>query len=373
MTLIDKIIQEWSYRTNKGYPDINNQEDMALFEAMFEVKLTDKVKEETQQTNQSVQDLIKLLNSKEQELSPEQNAKLYSIIKKTGKGYTTSLINALTKKGLGEEQALLIAGYADKNNIENNIISSLNNSNNTYDKLSKSGNLSSELANITGIDSKHINKLISFSPGSDQKGVGRGEMALICLLSDTKKAAKGDVVTANGKVELKASSLNKKGTLTGAILAPKKISGRGDSIGEIVSNILKFFPEEDAKVLIPLKNAGWTGRLFHYLNVLKQTSDKNKENQFYINLKKLLDDIYGPGVVKVETADLNSLSQFNLRIAKDLAKAYIEEIAHPIMFISSDLDYKIISNSQDLEQEIGNSIKIVTTVSDYTPRLALIK
>ncbi len=28
MNLLDKIILEWSYRTKKGYPDINHKEDM---------------------------------------------------------------------------------------------------------------------------------------------------------------------------------------------------------------------------------------------------------------------------------------------------------------------------------------------------------
>ena len=35
MNLIDKTILEWSYKTTKGYPDINSQEDMALFESIF--------------------------------------------------------------------------------------------------------------------------------------------------------------------------------------------------------------------------------------------------------------------------------------------------------------------------------------------------
>jgi len=39
MNLIDKVILEWSYRTRKGYPDINSQEDMDLFESMFGFKL----------------------------------------------------------------------------------------------------------------------------------------------------------------------------------------------------------------------------------------------------------------------------------------------------------------------------------------------
>jgi hypothetical protein len=42
MNLIDKAILEWSYRTKKGYPDINSQEDMALFESMFGFSILEK-------------------------------------------------------------------------------------------------------------------------------------------------------------------------------------------------------------------------------------------------------------------------------------------------------------------------------------------
>jgi len=41
MNLIERIILEWSYKTKKGYPDINSQEDIALFESMFGIDLTE--------------------------------------------------------------------------------------------------------------------------------------------------------------------------------------------------------------------------------------------------------------------------------------------------------------------------------------------
>jgi len=45
MNLIDKVILEWSYKTKKGYPDINSHEDMALFESIFGFNLTEAKKE----------------------------------------------------------------------------------------------------------------------------------------------------------------------------------------------------------------------------------------------------------------------------------------------------------------------------------------
>jgi len=41
MNIIDKAILEWSYKTTKGYPDINNQDDLALFESIFGFNLTE--------------------------------------------------------------------------------------------------------------------------------------------------------------------------------------------------------------------------------------------------------------------------------------------------------------------------------------------
>tara|TARA_R100000734_G_C3318082_1_gene111845 strand:+ start:3107 stop:4240 length:1134 start_codon:yes stop_codon:yes gene_type:complete len=39
MNLIDRVILEWSYRTKKGYPDLNNEDDLRLFESMFGIDL----------------------------------------------------------------------------------------------------------------------------------------------------------------------------------------------------------------------------------------------------------------------------------------------------------------------------------------------
>ena len=40
MNLIDKAILEWSYRTKKGYPDINNQNDLDIFKNIFGFLIT---------------------------------------------------------------------------------------------------------------------------------------------------------------------------------------------------------------------------------------------------------------------------------------------------------------------------------------------
>ena len=43
MNVIERAILEWSYRTKKGYPDIDNKEDLKIFESMFGINLKERV------------------------------------------------------------------------------------------------------------------------------------------------------------------------------------------------------------------------------------------------------------------------------------------------------------------------------------------
>ena len=42
MDTIDKVLLEWSLKTDKGYPDLNSKEDMDLFESMFGIRLNEE-------------------------------------------------------------------------------------------------------------------------------------------------------------------------------------------------------------------------------------------------------------------------------------------------------------------------------------------
>lgn len=45
MNLIEKAILEWSFKTKKGYPDLNNPEDLRVFESIFGFSLEEGIKE----------------------------------------------------------------------------------------------------------------------------------------------------------------------------------------------------------------------------------------------------------------------------------------------------------------------------------------
>jgi len=375
MSVVDKIVAEWAFRCKKGYPDMNNPDDMKILKeiySQFGIVAEEEVPKEGE-NNKTLDDVLNLIRVKKGEFKQEQLNKLYNIIEKTGKGYTTSLLQKLQQKKLGDEQSRIIAGYADQNHFEDKLLASINNPQNTFAALGRDGNLSAKLTEISGIGSKNVNGLIGFTTGKGNVSVGRGELALVAILSDTVSAEKGDVGIENGTktVEIKASTKKASGALTGAILAPKSITDRGSKVAVIKQRVSQHFPDEDAKPFIEASNTPWTQAIYNYYNFkMENSEDKSKtKNQFKKELQSTLNDIYG-SLITLEDSDLDSVTSLQVRIAKGLAKAYMKEISgQPIMFISNNLDYTIAESEQYLENIIGTKVKVVA-FSDYTPRLS---
>ena len=67
MSLIDRTILEWAWMSEKGYPDINNENDLRVFESMFGFNLkeayTEFPKEEGDISNTKVRELFKIIKS----------------------------------------------------------------------------------------------------------------------------------------------------------------------------------------------------------------------------------------------------------------------------------------------------------------------
>lgn len=76
MNLIDRVILEWSYKTKKGYPDFNTEEDLRIFESMFgfDPTVTELVKLDydvlTPRAQEIAQELIDLLKLDKEQVIP---------------------------------------------------------------------------------------------------------------------------------------------------------------------------------------------------------------------------------------------------------------------------------------------------------------
>lgn len=371
MNVVDKLVKEWAWRCDKGYPDINNPKDKAILDRLLKewgVELpTSKIeiiKEEAEDI--PYETLIDLLNSKKDELTPKQKVKLFNTIKKTGKGLSSTLYDNLLKKGLGEEQASVIVSYGDRVHIEDKILKSLENSSNTFSMLGTEGNLSSRLSSITNINEKYIEQLLKFTTGKGTKAVGRGELALVALLNDTFSPTKGDISLSDGTlVEIKA---DKKGE--GAIVAPDKIS-RGSS-KEPKVKIEQHFSEKDFSDITNFisQTGRWPDRLEMYFNEYVKNSPSLK-TKFLKAVIDFVKDLYqnSISITKDDLQDTFSSSNFKTVITKKLALEYLKD--KKVMFISKTNDFILLKGS-NIENYIGKEI-VIGGFSDPLPRLKYVK
>lgn len=355
MSIVDKIVTEWAYRCKKGYPDINNPDDMKILKEIYSqfgiVMEQDKPKQQTQQVDISLDQLQTLIDARKTELTQDQINNLYKIISKTGNGYTKSLLTALEQtKKLNHQQALIVASYADKYHFEDKALASINNPANTFESLGSEGNLSTKLQELTGIDATYINAIIGLTVGAGQKSVGKGEIAVISFLHDTSSPKKGDVQAGSKVIEFKGKD---------AILAVAKHISRGYTADRILVDIAKVLDIPETEVEKFKQGGGvWTDKL------IRHTQDKSQ-------IQKVLDKFY-KGAVKLDDADTTSVNAVRQQIAKELAKDYIKTINEPIFFFNEDRDYKIFYTEADIAAGIGTDV-FVTKFSDLVPRLAFIK
>ena len=356
MSVVDKIVNEWAFRCKKGYPDMNNPDDMKILKEIYSqfgiVAEEEKPQQrQPQKDDVSLADLETLIAARKTELTQDQINNLYKIISKTGKGYTKSLLTVLEQnKKLNHQQALIVASYADKYHFEDKVLDSISNTANTFTSLGSEGNLSTKLQSITGIDSNYVNAIIGLTVGAGQKSVGKGEIAVISFLHDTSSPKKGDVQTGEGVVEFKGKD---------AILAVAKHISRGYTADKILVDMAKVLDIPEDEVASFKQGGGvWTDKLIRY------TQDKAQ-------IQKVLDKFY-KGAIKIGDADTTSVDAVRQQIAKELAKDYIKTINEPIFFFNESRDYKIFRTQEEIAAAVGVDI-FVTAFSDLVPRLAFIK
>lgn len=349
MNVVDKVLTEWAYRCKKGYPDINNPDDMKVLRELYSEYGIVMEEKKPKEKDISFEDLQTVLAARKGELEQDQINKLYKLISKAGKGYTSSLLSILKQKGLGEQQALAVAGYADKDHFEDTLLSSVQNPENTFDKLPTEGNLVNVLSAASNIESKHISNLVNLTVGAGQKSVGKGELALISTLYDTTSPAKGDVATPKALIELKYIE---------AILANPKHISRGltaEQLQKVMIDTLQV-PEQDQQIITGGKAGKWLPRLLRYTQDVSQ-------------IQKVLDRLYKNNVKLPSNLEVSEES-VSYEIARQLAKDYMDHINQKLMAIGSSYNYKIYDTSEELAADItpqGN-LKI-TAFSDLTPRI----
>jgi hypothetical protein len=207
MNILDKVIQEWSHKTDKGYPDINSKEDMDLFESMFGFRLNKEVmKEEEEQEEVSIEDLIKMINQRKDVLSPNFLKKLYHEVKSKGLELGRYILKTLEEKELVDSKEELFNLVKSEAGLELKLSEVLKDPNKQLRvaDLGDSGNLVSVAQSKTGLPKNFLEKLtVAGRASAGGKGVGNGEAFLALLGYRGRKLDVGDVGIDGKSIEVK--------------------------------------------------------------------------------------------------------------------------------------------------------------------------
>ena len=382
MDTLDKFLKQYSYKFNKGYPDINNPKDKKmLFE--FVHKLTE------QEEIESINDLkVDIILDPEQEAGEIEDKKddlldlLKSVTDKKSKDKITLFIknleyidkvnHYLDKKNFDDIEEILVKAFIDRNNQYKIFYEYLPKMIN-YSNLPSNGNLI-QIMSKYGFDEKFLSDLLKRDYQAGGKGVGPGELFLVTLLKDTYKGGKGDVqvkatdetgvIIAGGKeIEIKA---------TGAQLS---VFSRSDTFS---NNFYKWLKQYNKSYFEKFKEGKM--RVPYRLENLINSLSSDEVSKFLKDFTPYFTSIYSvrvditPALNKAINNNKFDGNIFEIEMAKILATAYIEkENIEGFLFLDKKSGNFDTFSSSEVISNIGGGKLEVSAYSDMSPRLRLKK
>jgi hypothetical protein len=206
MTVIDKILNEWSYRCDDGIVDLT---DATKVKILFEI-LREDIDD----------DLLSALVKAD----PDTKAKVLKFIKKSTsktseKGSEDGFYNYLDKHNLNDAHIGSLSDQIFEILSDNDDLDKFNEYRKSPLKLSglgQTGNIISVLSE-TGISQTSLIQLLNLIGQESGRGIGKGEILLALFFDDAKiSEGKGDITSSEGSVEIKGSGarLGDRGTNT---------------------------------------------------------------------------------------------------------------------------------------------------------------
>mgnify|MGYP003335063263 CR=1 FL=1 len=246
MDILDKFLKKYSYKFPKGYPDLNDEQDINL--------------------------LAELLDN-------------------MGINLEKNLEKKLESKNLKYEWAEDIYSFALKYKVDDDLLNYLNSSKIlSFKDLGNKGNLFEIIKTHTDLDEGFIKKIINYTPDFQNRKLGKGEVALLIFFNAVKEG-KGDVRIDNKElVELKGNN-SRFSTEEGPA------SGRSGYIKDYFKNIKEKFPQ-----------ASEDTDLKKYIeNIFESYPESASEIEEYFNT--ILNEIYPSSkFVKITKENLNQNS-----------------------------------------------------------------
>lgn len=269
MNVVDKLVKEWAWRCDKGYPDINNPKDKQVLNNLLkEWKIEEKESffkkiQEVDKEEVTVSDIINLLQTKKDGLSPEFIKSIYKQVETKGRKITSQIIDILKNKNLEFAKSQILTS-AQLNNVEDDLLDYLTSS----DQISpeefvnkKTDNFSAYFSKKINFSEKFITSILDIKTGDERsKGVGAGEVALALFLKDGIKAGVGDVKSGNFNFEIKATQARLAGGRFGNFnqiyteleekigTSPQRVKGGDESLPSYIANIYRSNPDKESTI-----------------------------------------------------------------------------------------------------------------------------
>jgi hypothetical protein len=372
MDVFDKFFKKFSYKFDKGYPDINNPKDMEML-----MELANSLVKEEKEVKISKDTLKKLID--DTDLSDAQLAKLDSVIKKIT--FTTPIETYLSQKAkesnISSDQVSKFMSILDKLNIQSEFAEYIKN------PVDLDLSAKSFTEQIPNIEASKLLELYRLMGGAIEGtvSIGPGEVPFSLLFKNVKKRdSKGDLNVGKENVELKAST---KGA--GAVIAQGYNRGMwGDTrrkgrFDDFVKSLgMEQENEDDALVLLNQK-VMWPAKLANIYNLYTNDPSFNK-NKFIKGVEDILSRVYNKSnwYPKGTYFDLNSYftdqdfdyNKFRIALAKELVKEYRDEEGFSgLLLVDKNGNIQYLKGDEIINN-IGTKIK-VSGPSDDVPRYSL--
>jgi len=376
----DKILVEWAYRCQKGYPDMDNPSDVHILKQILKENNIEfpgiVVEQEEEEETFTKDDIIKLINSSE--LTPSQLKRVYNAVDGVAsKEAIDDYLDKVAKESnISTDQILKFKNLLKTEGIEKEFVEYIKNPS-SFD-ITKS-NFVDQVKDIPN------DKLLTLyeKMGSAIVGnvsIGPGEVLFSILFDNTKKRdSKGDLDVSGKNVELKASTRG-----AGAVIAKGYNRGnwadtkRKGRFAEFVRDLgMEEEPTQDALKYLE-KKIKWPTKLsLIYDNYTDQEEfDKQK---FIDGIEKILSRIYSKSSWYPNGTHFNLNSYFTdtdfdensfiIDLTKELVQEYIDHEGFDGLLFSDKNGNITYLEEDNIIKGIGTTIK-VSGPSDDVPRLA---
>lgn len=339
MTVIDKILNEWSFRCHDGVVDLNDANKVKILLEILREDIDD--------------DILNALVSTD---APTKE-KILKYLRRIGDTNSNESLEkqvaALLKPKLGRndliEQVIFIADSKQFDILED-LKSYLENPTIGYNDLVENDNLDT-LFSATNFSKEFTDKIIAIK-GSAQPSLGMGEVALCVFLKDTYKSNKGDIISSGNLIEIKGSNA--------------KIMDSDISVG----SKSELFDNPKFQNIVQKYGEKLLGKKMTWVEYIQSTYNETSDKKQYIDdLNSFLKDLYPKTNISVDDTDLKTTDLFNKKIAVSIAKDYLKD-QNLLIFNSTTKNYIYIEGYEDYVNKIYDGTIFVARASDKIPRIS---